>query len=258
MTSQSVDRNGDVYGGLLLKLHDPEGLQPITFPFNSPNTTRGNHVKLHDNTTITNFDYWHSGVEAESNTLFVAERGIGLEGRMVGENAAEVLRGISHRVLTVNEGVKREDRLNMLETVYNTVYPHLTGPAFISMAVQSSQPKFLLFSKGKPIYINVFVDEHCTLLTWSSRPDMDARMREVYGSRFSLFRMQPIIDGVVVLHTFYLKKKFTRWKWKPEMQETLRLLNALDATIQRRTLSEHTQRVPDNDEEESEGQPSKL
>ncbi len=121
----------------------------------------------------------------------------------------------------------------MLEMVTGAVMPNLVTPAFISLEVQSSQPKFLLFSREIPIHVNVFCDDTCMLLVWSNEGKIEQRMRENYGNRFVVYRMPPIINSACVVHTFYLKKKISRWKY--EMRDNLRVLNALEAFIFRRS-----------------------
>lgn len=231
--SKPLDRYGQLYGGLMIMVNDIFNLKPITFPFDQGMCTRGNHVKPHDMVTVNSFDYWHSGVDDETRNVFVNERGMQIDSRMIGHNANQMLREMTHRVLTVNHGIKIEDRLSMLNTVTNIVFPQLHTPAVISMAVQSSQSKFILFSRDLPIYFNVFCDDNCMLLLWTNEPDVEARMREHYGERFSVFRMKPILNSVLVLHSYYLKKRITRWRY--QKCDRLELLNRLEALISRKS-----------------------
>jgi hypothetical protein len=242
---QNTFKDGEIYGGLLLNIQESGSFKPIEFPFEGEHVARGNHVKSHSNMVLSNFDYWHADNNAERNTIYVAERGIGIDGRMVGHNTESMLRSTIHRVLTVNNGIKPEDRVNMLDTVTNTVFPTIQSPAFISLTIQSSQPKFILFSRDIPIHISVFCDEDSMVMVWTNEHDLDKRMREVYKDRFAVFRMQPIVNSVVVLQSFFLKKKLNRWKH--EMRDRIRLLNALEAMIIRRSKS-------DADTQEKDGQ----
>lgn len=230
---------GEIYGGLLINLIDPNRMEPVTFPFTGEglNVKRGNQTvergAMHS-TNVEAFDFWHSNhSNAARNELLIAERAIHVDGRMVGQDAENVLRKTLHQVLTMNAGVRRKDRLDMLEMASAAVMPTLTAPAFISMEVQSSQPKFILFSREIPIHMNVFCDEACMLLVWSNEAQLEHRMREHYGNRFVTYRMPPIVNSACVLQTYYLKKRMGRWKY--EMRgDNLRVLNALEAFIFRR------------------------
>lgn len=230
--------DSEIHGGLLLNIMDINQMEPITFPFTSAgaNVRWGNQTVEQGApkpTTVRPFDFWHSSREAAAQEMFVAERGIGLDGRCVGQNAAEVLRHTMHRTLAMNAGLKREERKDMLEQSTNTVMPTLQTPAFISMEMQSSQPKFLLFSRDIPIHMNVFCDEACMLLVWSNERQIESRMREYYGNRFVVYRMPPIVNSACVINTFFLRKRFNRWKY--EMRgDNLRILNALESFIFRR------------------------
>ena len=231
--------DSEIHGGLLLNIMDINRMEPITFPFNEPdvNTKRGNQTRPYDNTSVSPFDYWHSSRGAASSELFVAERGVRIDGRCVGQNAEEVLRHTMHRTITMNAGLRREDRKDMLEQATVTVMSALHTPAFISMEMESSQPKFLLFSRDIPIHVNVFCDEACMLLVWSNEKQIEGRMREHYGNRFVVFRMPPIVNSACVIHTFFLKKRINRWKY--EMRgDNLRVLNALESFIFRRSRND--------------------
>jgi hypothetical protein len=231
--------DSEIHGGLLVNILNLDRMEPITFPFddsvptNGVNTKRGNQIKEYDPTTVNPFDYWHSSRNASKQNIFVVERGITVEGRMVGHEADRVLRHTLHHVVTMNEGTRREERQDMLEQVTSAVMPNLSSPAMISMEMQSSQPKFLLISREIPIYINVFCDEACMLLVWSNEKQIESRMREHYGNRFVVYRMPPIVNSVCVVQTYFLRKRIKRWR--NEMRgDNLRLLNALEGFIFRR------------------------
>lgn len=225
-----------LHGGLLVSLNDATQMEPITFPFDSPETKRGNQTLERTDVPMTiphTFDFWHSSSNAAVEQLYVAERAIRVDGRMVGQKAHEVLHKTMHHVIAMNAGLKREERMDMLDMVTASVMPNLITPAFVSMEMQSSQPKFLLFSREIPIHVNVFCDETCMLLVWSNESRIEQRMRDHYGNRFVVYRMPPIINSVCVIHTYFLKKKISRWKY--EMRDNLRVLNALESFIFRRS-----------------------
>lgn len=228
-----MSTEGTVHGGLLINLTDITKMEPITFPFESADTRRGNQIREHEGTTVHKFDFWHSSSNTARSEIFVAERGISIEGRMVGQNADSVLRRTLHHVVSMNAGLRREERLGMLDMTASAVMPTLVTPAFISMEVTSSQPKFLLISREIPIHVNVFCDEACMLLLWSNEKNIEDRMREHYGDRFVVYRMPPIVNRVCVIQTYYLKKKLSKWKF--ELRSNLRVLNALEAFIFRRS-----------------------
>lgn len=228
---------GEIHGGVLIDLMDPQSMEPITFPFDTKDTKRGNHVREYDPTLVHKFNYWHSSRNAAKNEIFVAERGIGIDGRMVGQNAETVLRRALERVVTMNAGLNRDERLDMLEQTTNSVMPTLTTPAMISMEMTSRQPKFLLFSREIPIYVNVFCDNACMLVVWSNEKNIEQRMRDYYGNRFVVYRMPPIVNRACVIHSFFLKKKINRWKFESR-GETLRVLNTLESFIFRRSKTD--------------------
>ncbi len=228
--------DSEIHGGLLINVMDGTLMEPITFPFNEPdvNTKRGNQTREYSPTILNPFDFWHSSRGAAQNEMFVAERGIRVDGRMVGQNAEEVLRQAMHRTISMNAGLRREDRREMLEMTTSVVLPALSTPALISMEMHSSQPKFLILSRDIPIYVNVFCDEACMLLMWSNEKQIEGRMRDHYGNRFVVYRMPPLINSACVIHTFFLKKRVNRWKY--EMRgDNLRVLNALESFIFRRS-----------------------
>lgn len=234
---KSSGENGAIYGGLLLDINNShEGFKPITYPFIGADTTRGNHVKEYEPTAIHKFDYWHSTHEAHRSKLYVAERGISLDGCAVGHDSEAVMRSTLHQIISVNSGVRMEDRDNMLDTMTKFVLPSLKRPAFLSIDMVSSQSKFLLFSRDIPIHLNVFCDDSCWMLVWTNDAAVEERMQETYGQRFVVYRMKPIINSVCVLHTYYLKKKFNRWKF--ELRDRLKILNALEGMIVRRSKSD--------------------
>lgn len=234
--------DSEIHGGLLLNVMDINQMEPITFPFNGEgvHTKRGNQTRGHDPTSVSPFDFWHSSQGAATSEMFVTERGVRIDGRCVGQSAEEVLRHTMHRTIAMNAGLRREDRKDMLEQATHTVMPTLQTPAFISMEMQSSQPKFLLFSRDIPIHVNVFCDDACMLLLWSNEKQIEGRMRDHYGNRFVVYRMPPIVNSACVIHTFFLKKRLNRWKY--EMRgDNLRVLNALESFIFRRSKPDETE-----------------
>jgi hypothetical protein len=236
--------NGEIYGGLLLNVSSTTPFQPLTFPFDETvRVRRGNHVQKYDPVAVKSFDFWHGGRNCATRDMVVAERGITLCGNMLGSNSESVLRSTMHNLLTVNSGVRLEDRDNMLETVTNHVLPKITMPAFISIEMQSSQPKFILFSRDMPIYMNVFCDDASYLLVWTNDSNIERSMRQHYSNRFAIYRMNPIINAVCVLHTYYRKKKFGRWRY--ELRDRLKVLNALEALISRRSKSDSSPEADD-------------
>lgn len=228
---------GEIHGGLLIDLMDANRLEPITFPFNTPDTKRGNQIRDFDPAFVYKFNYWHSSNNASKNEVFVTERNISIEGRMVGQNSETVLRRTLNHVVTMNAGLQRSERSDMLDQITSSVMPTLTTPAFISMEMSSSQPKFLLFSREIPIHVNVFCDDACMLLVWSNEKNIEQRVRDHYGNRFVTYRMPPIVNRVCVIHTYFLKKKFNRWKYESH-GNNLRVLNALESFIFRRSRSD--------------------
>lgn len=229
---------GEIYGGLLLNLNN-NPFQALTFPFEGMDVRRGNHVSKYDAVEVRTFDFWHAGRHCASRDMVVAERGVTMHGHMLGVDSERELRNTMHNLLTVNSGVRLEDRDNMLETVTQHVLPKIINPAFISIEMQSSQPKFILFSRDAPIYLYVFCDESSYILMWTNDSNLESSMRKHYGNRFAVYRMNPIVNAVCVLHTYYLKKKFGRWKY--ELRDKLKVLNALEALISRRSKSDSNQ-----------------
>jgi hypothetical protein len=233
MEQQSTNRDGEIYGGLMLNLRDNTPFDTIGFPFTGIEMAHGNHIMEHSKLTVNNFDYWHGGRDTEHRTAFVAERGISIDARGVGHDCKETLRNTVHRVLTMNSGVKREDRGDMMEMVTEVVLSNIQVPSAISMAVQSSQPKFILFSRDIPLHVNVFCDEACMLMIWTNESTLEERMREEYGERFSVFRMPPIINSVAVIHSYYLSRKIRHWRYR--FKDRLKLLNAIEGQLRRKT-----------------------
>lgn len=231
---------GEIHGGLLINLTDVYQMEPITFPFDTADTKRGNHVREYDPTIVRKFNYWHSSSNAAKSEIFVTERNVAIDGRMVGQNAEQVLRRSLNHVATMNAGLRREERSNMLEQTLNSVMPTLTTPAFISMEMASSQPKFLMFSREIPIYMNVFCDDACMLLMWSNEKHIEQRMREHYGNRFVVYRMPPIVNRVCVIHSYFLKKKINMWRYAARGND-LRVLNTLESFIFRRSKADENE-----------------
>jgi hypothetical protein len=224
---------GEIHGGLLIRLYDLTKMEPITLPFGEE-TKRGNQVLAYDPVIPQKLDYWHSSSKAERSEVFVAERNISVESRMVGQNAEQVLRHAQHRVISMNAGLRREERMDMLDHVTASVLPTLVTPAMISMEMMSSQPKFLLFSRDIPIHLSIFCDDACMLLTWTNEYELERRMRDHYGNRFIVYRMPSIVNAACVIQTHFLNKKLKRWIYESRGNH-LKLLNMLEAFIFRRS-----------------------
>ena len=231
--------NGLIYGTIVLYA-DREDNPRLTLPFdNLSKVETGNHLnQSYDSSKVRAFDYAHGGTDVESAKLFVSTRSMMINGLRVGEDGPNnMVHQTIQKLLAMNSGLaEEEEHLSFLELTYAKVFSKLEGRLFISLDIVSTQPKFVLMTRNIPVYFLGVCDEHAMHLVWSNEDSLEERMKIHYGERFFYYRMRPLLNGVCVLQSSFLRNKVVKWRQK--LSDRLKIMNALETQISRRSALE--------------------
>lgn len=231
-----------LYSALTLRtdgtLCDPS----VVFPAEAQSQVfRGNHIGSNFPTARSNkFDYVQTGIGAAKIETYAASRGLTIRGYRTGERTEDdeqSLRQVVHNLLAINSVATEEERSssNYLQLAYSKVYQKVDGRVFLNLDIDSMQPKFVLITKGVPIYSFVLFSDPITFLFWSNDPDLETRARQHFGNAFYLYRMPVHTDGICVIQSKFLSTRYSFWV--KTMWDKLKVMNALEAHISRRWMS---------------------
>jgi len=137
--------------------------------------------------------------------------------------------------LTINADATEEDKnLPYLDLVYAKVSTTLTGRMYAVFDVTSSKSKFVLMSKDIPVYLFTASNEDVTYLFWSNEESLRHRMREHYGDLFYYYNLGTLVNGTLVLQSYYLRKLYQ--KWRRLLRDHLKIMNALEEYVTKKTI----------------------
>lgn len=225
---------------------------------------RGNHLGEFPPDRSNKFDYAQAGIDATRIETYAAARGLTIRGYRTGEptdDDQKRLRQVIHNLLAINSQSTEEERnsSNYLQLAYSKVYQKLDERAFLNLDIDSAQPKFVLISKGVPVYSFVLFSDEITFLYWSNDPDLEQRAKSYFGNHFYVYRMPVHSDGICVLQSKFLASRYSLWV--KTMYDKLKVMNALESHITRRWLSTTSVNEtvgPDQSDHQQPGIPKEL
>lgn len=229
---------GCILGCVVLKTVKSPVLPRLDEPFLYLDSLEtGNLVNNYDSTKLSMLDYWHGGYNSEHSKVFVPARDVGMSGFRIGETTPENMsRKVINHLLAVNSFATEDERnSSYLNLTYKKVFMYFQERFFLSLAITSSSPKFVIITRNTPVYLTAFFDSESMYWVWTNEESLDERMRARYGERFYYYRMRPIHNGVFILQPLYLKKKIA--EWSHQLRDKLKIMNALEVHISRRVLS---------------------
>lgn len=201
---------------------------------------KGNHIGNFPADRSNKFDYAQAGLGAAKIETYAVSRGLTIRGYRTGEKTADdeqSLRQVTHNLLAINSVSTEEERSssNYLQLAYSKVYQKVDERVFLNLDIESVQPKFVLITKGVPVYSFVLYSDAITFLFWSNDPDLESRARTHFGTDFYLYRLPVHNDGICILQSKFLSTRYTFWV--KTMWDKLKVMNALEAHISRRWMS---------------------
>lgn len=229
--------NGIIYSVLTLQTDGAQN--PLGAMFEGIPLEHNNHVHNFDQDKPKSFDYMHGGVNVETSKTYVSARGLALTGLRVGEDGEDTdssLRKVIHNLLAINSvSTEEEQKLSSyLQLAYVKVFNKITSRSLLSIEVRSSQPKFIILTKNMPVYFLALVDDHASYLVWSNEATLEQRVKETFGEKFYLYRLPTYSNGVCVIQSNFLDKKFVHWN--RQLRDKLKVMNALEAHLRRRWI----------------------
>lgn len=184
-------------------------------------------------------EYLQGGADADSQQAFVSSRGMTLKGYRVGgleHDGPKQLKQTLNNLLAINSlSSEDEQRSNSyLSLAYSKVFSKIEGRAFINIDVASSQSKFILMTKGVPVYFLAITNDKATVLIWTNENKLEDRIRGLFGQDYYLYRMPIESNGICVIHSAFLQKRFAHWQ--RIMRDKLMVMNALESYLGRRWM----------------------
>lgn len=233
---------GLLYGCVVLHSYRGEAsstVSPVTFPFvHMDKIEIGNHFGEKVSDEEKPFDYFLGCIDAETSKLSAPSRGVTIGGMRVGDESEDNLtHKIIYNLLTINSTSTEEDKnLPYLDLVYAKISKNAKGRMFATFDILSSKSKFVIMSKGVPVYMFTFSDEHATYFMWSNEETLRQRMRDFYGNQFYYYDLGVLIDGTLVIQSYYVRKLYQ--KWRKNLRDRLMVMNALEEYINKKTLKD--------------------
>ena len=229
---------GSLYGCVVLYTNRL-GSSVLTFPFSElENIESGNHFGYYNQGLENQFDYWLGGVGVETAKLSAPSRGVTIGGMRIGDpSESNLAHKIIYSLLTINSDSTEDDKnLPYLDLVYSKISKNLTGKMYACFDISSSKSKFVIMSKDIPVYLFTCSDEEATYLVWSNEETLRKRMREHYGESFYYYNLGTLVNGTLVLQSYYLRKIYQ--KWRKLLRDRLKIMNALEEYITKKTLKD--------------------
>jgi hypothetical protein len=186
------------------------------------------------------FDYWHGGVlRTETSKVYVPAIAATLTGYRVGTvTNSNLTKKIIQNLLHLNiEPDNSTENATYLEKAYQNVFLKTKERLFVSLDINTAKMgtgKFLLMSRHIQVNLLIFCNKTNTYLLWTNEQDIEDRMRLLFGEEYYYYRAKPILNRACVIHSLYLQTKFR--KWKQVIEEPLKLFNALDYFLSRRSM----------------------
>lgn len=238
--------NGTIYGCLTL-YNNGKASWP-SMPFNDLEVTEANnHFFSYESTKPKMNDYIHGGYKVETFKSFVSSRGIAVTGFRIGEEeSVGVLKSTIHNLLAINSVSSPEEQSNSsyLELAYSKVFSKLSTRDCLFLDIVSSQPKFVIMTREIPVYFVAALNDDVAYLFWTNEETLPERIRLEYKERFYLYRFPFLINGLCILQTNFLSKRYKHWT--NVFKDKLKVMNALESHISRRTIKVLSMSVVNN------------
>lgn len=174
---------------------------------------------------------------AEAIKSYVPTRGISVSARRIGANADSetTLKKVVQNLLAMNGNSTLEEQANStyLNLAFSRVFKNLNNRELIVLAVQSSQPKFIVFTRGVPVYTFSVVDSEGPKLVFTNEVNLDLRLRDA-DPKCCVYRLPSVTEGVCVVQAYFLEKKFVHWT--NVLRDNLKVMSALESHLAKRWL----------------------
>lgn len=242
--------NGLLY--TILTLQTSSTVDPnlnVTSLFEGETYDEGNHSWPYEADKPKPFDYKSVAKDAAHNRLFVPTRHLTVSSCLIGETSDErLLRKVVQNLLAINSvTTEEEQRSNSYrDLAYSKVFQRIDSRSLVSITMASSQPKFMLMTNNVPIHFFVAVGEYSTYLIWTNEVDLQRRFKEKFNKAFFFYRLPTYTNGVFVLHSNFLAKRY--WHWCRVMRDRLRVMNILEEHLDRRWVTPQTMPVNESSE----------
>lgn len=217
--------------------------------FEGQHADRGNHIWPYDDRRPKSFDYVTVAKDAARSEVFVSTRHLQVRSYLIGEKADEaLLRKVVHNLLAINSGsTEEEQRSNSYrDLAYSKVFQRIDSRALVSLTVTSSQPKFIVMTNNVPVHFFVAIGDDVTYLVWTNEVDLQLRFKERFNKAFYFFRLPTYTNGVCVIQSNFLEKRYTHWC--RIMRDRLKVMNTLEEHLNRRWVTPQTMPVNENSE----------
>ena len=179
-------------------------------------------------------DYWHSGQSAEFNKVYDSTRNTMFNGFRLGESSQiNLTNNFIKTLLSLN--LEDPQGSTFLELAHERLLTSSTNRMLLSVLIDSVQPKLVVAAKNIQLFMFALCTDTATHFVWTNEQTFEQRLRDSLDQEHFFFRFQPLTNAGLVIHTKFLRNKFT--KWSETINDRLKILNALDYYIQRRTIN---------------------
>jgi hypothetical protein len=229
--------NGIIYGCLTLQAQGPPIDLSRLLPLADMKLDRSNHIVTYNQERPQSFDYVHGGLDVESAKSYVPTRGITISGYRIGvATDTNLTKKVIQSLLTINANSDIQEQTTFLDLAHSNVFLKTQGRFFISLDISGQSGKFLLMSRDMEVNLVLFCNQHNTYLLWTNEQDIKTRMQSIFGEEFYYYKVASLLNSTMVIHSHYLQNKFR--KWAHVFKDSLRVFNALDSYLHRKSLGE--------------------
>lgn len=229
--------DGVIYGCLTLQAQGtPIDLSKL-LPLADMKVDMSNHLSLYTPERANWFDYLHGGLNTESHKAYVPARGMTISGYRVGVDTEDNLtRKVIQNLLTMNSDSDVHEQSTFLGLAHTNLYLKTQGRFIMSLDISSQRSKFLLMSRDMQLNMLAFCNSNQSnlYLMWTNEQNIENRMQSIYGEEFYYYRIFPILNSTCIIHSQYLMNKVK--KWQRVLRDPLKIFNALDSHLHRKSL----------------------
>lgn len=175
--------------------------------------------------------------KAESLKSYVPTRGMSVSARRIGAStdSETTLKKVVQNLLAMNGNATFEEQTSStyLNLAFSRVFKNLSNREMIVLAVQSSQPKFIVFTRGVPVYTFSVLDSDGPRLVFTNEASLDLKLKDL-DPKCCVYRLPVVTEGVCVIQAYYLEKKFVHWT--NVLRDNLKVMSALEAHLAKRWI----------------------
>ena len=228
--------DGVIYGCLTLQAQGPPIDLSKLLPLAEMTMDRSNHLSQYQPELSRSFDYVHGGLNVESHKSYVPTRGMTISGYRAGvETETNLTKKVIQNLLTINSDNADQEQATFLDLAHNNLFLKTQGRFIMSLDISSQSSKFLLMSRDMQINLLAFCNHTNMYLMWTNEQNLEGRMQDVYGEEYYYYRVLPILNSTCLIQSQFLRNKFR--KWLKVLKEPLKIFNALDSHLHRKSIS---------------------